>query len=93
MNVVICGDTNNDGKLNSQDMAKIIITLLTENDPEYNRASDVNGDGKINIIDLVALKKLLAKSTPDESGKNESGQTFVLSNIIAEPAYKNDVVY
>ena len=93
VNVVICGDTNNDGKLNSQDMAKIIITLLTENDPEYNRASDVNGDGKINIIDLVALKKLLAKSTPDESGKNESGQTSVLSNIIAEPAYKNDVVY
>lgn len=91
VNVVICGDANDDGELNSLDMVKIITSLLTENTPEYSRASDLNGDGKINIIDLVALKKLLAKNTAEESGKTDCGQTAVLSNIIAEPAYKNDV--
>ncbi len=90
VNIVICGDANDDGELNSLDMVKIITSLLTENIPEYSRASDLNGDGEINIIDLVALKKLLAKNTAAENGKTDCGQTAVLSNIIAEPAYKNE---
>ena len=64
--VYLLGDTNKSGDatLNSADLAYLKKVLLgTETDLGM---SDVNEDGEENIVDLVCLKKLLAK--PENSG-------------------------
>ena len=62
----LLGDTNKSGEatLNSADLAYLKKVLLgTESDLGM---SDVKEDGEVNIVDLVCLKKLLAK--PENSG-------------------------
>ncbi len=56
------GDTNIDGEINTLDLTNLRIALLS-NDTDYtdNIACDANGDGKIDIRDLVHLKKKLAE--------------------------------
>lgn len=64
--VYLLGDTNKSGEatLNSADLAFLKKVLLgTETD---RGMSDVNEDKDVNIVDLVCLKKLLAK--PENSG-------------------------
>ena len=64
--VYLLGDTNKSGDatLNSADLAYLKKVLLgTETDLGM---SDVNEDKDVNIVDLVCLKKLLAK--PGNSG-------------------------
>lgn len=64
--VYLLGDTNKSGEatLNSADLAYLKKVLLgTETDLGM---SDVNEDKDVNIVDLVCLKKLLAK--PENSG-------------------------
>ena len=64
--VYLLGDTNKSGDatLNSADLAYLKKVLLgTETDLGM---SDVKEDGEVNIVDLVCLKKLLAK--PENSG-------------------------
>lgn len=65
-NVYLLGDTDKSGgvTLNSADLAFLKKVLLgTETDRSM---SDVNEDKDVNIVDLVCLKKLLAK--PENSG-------------------------
>lgn len=64
--VYLLGDTDKSGEatLNSADLAYLKKVLLgTETDLGM---SDVKEDGEVNIVDLVCLKKLLAK--PENSG-------------------------
>lgn len=62
----LLGDTNKSGEatLNSADLAylkKVLLGTATD-----RGMSDVNEDKDVNIVDLVCLKKLLAK--PENSG-------------------------
>ena len=64
--VYLLGDIDKSGEatLNSADLAYLKKVLLgTESDLGM---SDVKEDGEVNIVDLVCLKKLLAK--PENSG-------------------------
>ena len=54
----IISDISGDGKVDAQDLTVVVNALLT--DTEYNEVFDINGDGIVNILDLVKLKKYLA---------------------------------
>ena len=51
------GDLNNDGLFNSADLSLLKIALLNNTRPD---ACDVNLDSRMNIKDLISLKKLIA---------------------------------
>lgn len=55
------GDSNSDEEINAQDLS-IIMNLILSDDIDYrsNIECDANGDGMINLLDLVRLKKYLA---------------------------------
>ena len=56
--IVMVGDINGDGKLNSRDVLALMKLALSTN-PEVTETSDLNGDGKINSRDVIALMKLV----------------------------------
>ena len=56
------GDVNGDKKLDSLDTAEFYKTLFTDSPVDY----DANGDGVIDIRDLVRVKKLVAKFSATE---------------------------
>lgn len=64
---VLSGDINNDGKTGASDIVSQIKYLIGQKDFENGisrLAADFNGDGKINIIDLMRLKnKILEDNT------------------------------
>ena len=54
------GEVDGDGEVTSDDVAlvvKVIASLVT--DEKTKTAADVNGDGKIDIADVIALVNLL----------------------------------
>lgn len=53
------GDTNSDGSVTSKDAAALVSYLLGKNSSVSVKSADMNDDEKINIIDLILLKKLL----------------------------------
>ena len=53
------GDANGDNEVNATDLAALRKCILNG---EYNEAADLSGDGKLDIIDLIKLKKLLASA-------------------------------
>ena len=53
------GDANGDNEVNATDLAALRKCILNS---EYNEAADLSGDGKLDIIDLIKLKKLLASA-------------------------------
>lgn len=57
--VVIKGDANNDGKINSTDFMQVRREFLNLYDMTdiQKAASDVNGDGKINSTDFMQIRK------------------------------------
>ncbi|MDO5149552.1 MAG: serpin family protein [Oscillospiraceae bacterium] len=64
---VLSGDINNDGKTGASDIVSQIKYLIGQKDFENGisrLAADLNGDGNINIIDLMRLKnKILEDNT------------------------------
>ena len=60
-NYIKCGDSNGDYEINANDLTVIINLILSNKiDYESNITCDANGDGVINLLDLVRLKKYLA---------------------------------
>ena len=55
---VICGDTNDDGKINGRDLANVQMHILGVKLLSGNGFSggDTNGDGKINGRDLANVQ-------------------------------------
>ncbi len=71
------GDVDYNGELNAGDLTSIISTILTSEGTSYSsivankpaaKYSDVNGDGYINIIDLIRIKKNIADNNFFKSG-------------------------
>ncbi len=56
---VVKGDSNGDGVCNSSDLAKMKL-YLAKVDKVAAEGADINGDGKINAVDLVLLYNTLA---------------------------------
>ena len=63
--LIIKGDTNNDGKINITDYARVKRKILGETtlNDVYNLASDVNKDGKVNITDYSIIKRSIQGET------------------------------
>ena len=53
----VFGDMSGDGKVDAVDLAALGIALVSG---DTKKACDANGDGKINILDVVRLKKYIA---------------------------------
>lgn len=62
-NVLIYGDINGDGKLNSSDLSLIMYSILKlrKLEGEFLLAADVNKDGKVNSSDLTILQLHILK--------------------------------
>ena len=77
LSVVIYGDANGDGKINSQDLRRIQRHILGVGDLEGHplTAADVNRDGKVNSQDLRQAQRYILEltatlqptATPDDS--------------------------
>ena len=67
------GDVNADGKIDAQDLVLLRIALMNSATADQNYALDNNGDGIVNILDLIHLKKHIATGAPlGGSGKTAS---------------------
>lgn len=56
-----CGDTDGDGLVTVTDMIKLIKYILNSDNDIIISNADMNADGKVNVMDLRALKKILLK--------------------------------
>lgn len=67
------GDVNADGKIDAQDLVLLRIALMNSATADQNYALDNNGDGIVNILDLICLKKHIANGASlGGSGKTAS---------------------
>jgi len=57
--VVLTGDVNGDGKVNTMDLGLMMRHLNGWDDPAHHGACDVNGDGEINNRDYAVLQRYL----------------------------------
>lgn len=57
--VVLTGDVNGDGKVNTQDLGLMMRHLNGWDDPAYHNACDVNDDGAVNNRDYAVLQRYL----------------------------------
>lgn len=69
---VIYGDVNNNGKIDTMDLLKLLRYVAMQNAGKHKdewdlterekRAADVNKDGKINTMDILKMKRYIAAS-------------------------------
>lgn len=67
--VLLIGDVNGDGTVDAADSAKLVDTIDSGSNPA-DAAADLNGDGKINLVDLEYLAKGY-RTTGDTQAKVE----------------------
>ena len=62
------GDANGDGAISSKDITRVGKILMGTKEPEGEEtaACDVNGDGKINLLDYILEKELVMKELGSE---------------------------
>jgi len=61
----VCGDANDDGKVNALDVTYIIVYLFKDGPlPNHPAAADVNCNGHINILDVTFMINYLYKHGP-----------------------------
>lgn len=60
--VSINGDYNNDGKVNTLDLAELRKALLGASETA-EAGADVNADGAVDLLDLIRIKKILSSQT------------------------------
>jgi hypothetical protein len=55
------GDANDDGNVNVQDLV-LITKALSNSEVSFNKnTADVNGDGKVDYLDLAEIRKLIIR--------------------------------
>lgn len=59
----VAGDVDCNEKIELDDLTALRKVLLGVNEPEREGTADATGDGEINIVDLVCLKKYFAGDT------------------------------
>ncbi len=80
---ILSGDTDLDGKVGAADIVGEMLYLTGQEDFESDiskLAADINKDGKINIIDLIRMKKSAVSGSYDD---------ILGDDILAAPAYDN----
>lgn len=61
---ILLGDANGDGELNETDRSYIIRHILGDTPDDFDeKAANLNGDEKIDVVDLVLLNQLLGENT------------------------------
>lgn len=70
------GDINADGKIDAQDLVLLRIALMNSATADQNYALDNNGDGIVNILDLICLKKHIANGASTGGGGEITGPTI-----------------
>ena len=61
-NQVLLGDANGNGEVDKKDMIAVIKYILGETIENFDeKAADLNGDKKVNVVDLVKIIDLLGK--------------------------------
>ena len=75
--VVIYGDANGDGKINSQDLRRVQRHILGVGviDGHYLTAADVNRDGKVNSQDLRQAQRYILGLTTSLQPTPATGET------------------
>ena len=58
--VLTSGDINNDGKINVEDLVRLMKHIVGAETAANKDALDVNGDNKVNILDIIRLIRYLA---------------------------------
>ncbi len=56
---IVMGDTNGNGELDADDVFNVRFSLLSG---KFTLTYDINGDGKVNVKDLIKIKKLIAEA-------------------------------
>ncbi|MBQ3002715.1 MAG: hypothetical protein IJD82_03175 [Clostridia bacterium] len=70
IDILMYGDVNGDGKINSADVTRLLRYLANRNpvtgesEVEVSLGTDVNGDGKITSLDVTRLLRYLANRNP-----------------------------
>jgi hypothetical protein len=63
---VLAGDVTRDGSVNQADATALITAIGTRvGEPGYSAAADLNGDGGINVLDVIILSNNLGASLPE----------------------------
>ena len=75
------GDGDGNGKIDSNDLIILRKALLLGG--EYNEVLDTNGDGNVNLLDLIRLKKHIADETVPLGKQGSEQQTEEPINEIA----------
>ena len=56
------GDSNNDGEVNKADVGELVNAVIGKPSGQFLRVNaDVNGDGVVDIADIVQLISIIAK--------------------------------
>ena len=55
----VTGDIDNNGVISTSDLLSLISYIIMNEDNINKLAADLNKDGKVNIFDVIALKKIL----------------------------------
>ena len=56
------GDSNNDGVVNKADVAELANAVIGTPSSQFLRANaDVNGDGRVDIVDIVQLISIIVR--------------------------------
>jgi hypothetical protein len=64
--VFLCGDADNDGKINMLDILFIIAFIYKEGPaPEYPGAIDIDGQPGVNLLDILRLVAFIYKAGPE----------------------------
>ncbi len=64
------GDCNRDGRRDISDLVTLVQFLLKGTAPASAPNADLNGDGRINAVDLTLLKRVLMTPVPPRDGGN-----------------------
>lgn len=76
---LIKGDCNYDGAMGISDVVALQTWLIGKGKLKKAENADLNGDGIINVFDLIAMRKLLVYGSSEQLGMSESPKPILVS--------------